>query len=233
MRMWIESASASVRITTGALPEKGDRVMPAQPATPRAVTVASEITASVATVPATERRISQITTTSPRNIAGNSVTASAIVASAKALLRAETPVSATSISGWARSTRAARSLAAAVACVTSDRSSPGYWRVTLMPVVVMSGEIRRSRSSGSATAVATRAATCRSVRPAALPTRSSTISSSPTARECWWLVSESTRVANGICQASRVMSSMTAMVAEVATLPLFGLIANRKLSFFV
>ena len=99
IRMWIESAIASVRMMIGAEPEIGVRLMPAKPAQPMPTIIENRMTASVASVAVSERRISNVSSRMTPNMIGTSVPRSDWPVSAKALFNADTPVSDTSMPG--------------------------------------------------------------------------------------------------------------------------------------
>ena len=81
---WIESAMAMVRMMVGAFAETGVSAMPAQPASPIAITVDRPITISVTSVPANERSSAAVTASSTTYISGTSACRSASAASVKA-----------------------------------------------------------------------------------------------------------------------------------------------------
>ncbi len=91
---------ASVNMMIGAAPEIGVSGMPANPAAPMATIVESTMTATVATVAATERMISNVKRRMTPNMSGTSVPRSAVPVSANALLSIETPVNENWISGY-------------------------------------------------------------------------------------------------------------------------------------
>ena len=157
---------------------------------------------------------------------------SAIGASANAEFSIEIPAAWTSTSGysaryWSSSMRTCSTVAG-----SSSPDSPGSETRTLTPVAPASSETSRLASRGSVSATSrARSATAAVISP--VPTRSSTMSSSPSAHVCWKFVIPSTRVEFGIFHASSVSERTRPRMRGVNTSPSLGRMTNRTLSFLV
>ena len=137
----MESATASVMMTMGAVTDIGASMMSKCPASPMAVRLDSVITPKVARVPMKLRSTRSVAMSRIRYMAGMRVVASVRPASAKALLSIDTPVSATLTPGYCASISAAICRATATAAGTSVSLSSGYCSTTLTAVA------KRSRAS--------------------------------------------------------------------------------------
>ena len=161
--------------------------------TPIAVSAEKIMTATVASVPKRERRSKAITITMTMNMAGTTLPISSIAASLKALLKKTMPEMYTSSSGYRALRSSAIFLEKATTSGTSAIDSPGRFIVTFTAVTRASGERRRFRMSGSASAIPLTFSSSSLPRRSAPFTRSSTTRSSSKARVCWKFVIESTR----------------------------------------
>ena len=90
-RMWIESATASVRMTIGADIEIGVSLTPKKPAMPMPMVDDSTMITRVATVAESERTMSQVSAKITTNINGISVAPSLIPVSAKGVIKHRYP----------------------------------------------------------------------------------------------------------------------------------------------
>ena len=188
-------ATASVMIMVGELAEGGVSSIRSQPAMPIAVTIDSTITSSVASVPHTERIRMAITSMMMTNMIGTSVCMSLIAISENALFRKTMPVRCISRSGNRSVSWLARFREKLTTSGTSTAgSTPGNWMMTLTAVTCPLGETIRLTSRGSLTAISRIFSSSPGPSSFACMTRSSTISSSPSARVYWKFVTESTRI---------------------------------------
>ncbi len=92
VRMWIESAIASVRMMIGADAEIGVNAIPANPAQPMPTIEENRITPTVAKVAVNDRMMRTVSSRITPNINGTSVPRSCMPTSAKALFSMDTPV---------------------------------------------------------------------------------------------------------------------------------------------
>ena len=184
--MWIESATAMVRMMVGAPEEGGVSLTPNQPITrPMAAAADMVTTRIVAMVPGIERVRKKTVRASTMYMAGVSVARSRWAASAKEFESATEPVSSKRISGWAARISASRARAWVITSAVAAWSSRGIFSVATMAVVVSSSEISRLAITGSPSAMAPTAAASASVRLAGSATRSRTVRSSFSALVCW------------------------------------------------
>ena len=192
---------------------------PTQPPIPTADMTDSATTSMIANVPLTPRVSSTSISVIAAKLAGTSVLRSFSDTSMKVWLKITMPVIRTSMPGKRSRTSSASPRANSAARGPSTvSSSPGSSTETLMPPTPPSRAMRRPARRGSARAIAR----IRDRSPASARTASSTRSrtrmSSPSAVVCWKLVTESTRVEYGICQARSVSQAVASSArAEVAS----------------
>ena len=216
----------------GAEADTGSRNTPRCPATPMAAAVEAPITASVAKIPANVLRKRMIAMTNVPNMSGITNPASRVGASANAQFSIAIPAAWISTSGYSVRYRSSSPRTCSTVAGSSASDSPGSEIRTFTPAVRASAETSRPARSGSVVAT-WRARATRAGVISPVPTRSSTISSSPSAQVCWKFVIPSTRVEFGICQASSVNDRIIPSMRGVNTSPSSGRITNSTLSFLV